>query len=100
MAGLIAAFLLAISPLHISYSREVWFYALFVLITLMATDVLWRAWKRNDFRAWVLYAGLMILGLYTHIYTGLILIFHAVWVLVKRISAQKTGMPDPNQKEH
>lgn len=98
MAGLIAAFLLAISPLHISYSREVRFYALFVLITLMATDALWRAWKRNDLRGWLLYAGLMILGLYTHIYTGLILIFHAVWVLVKWISAQKTDAQSESGK--
>ena len=98
MAGLIAAFFLAISPLHIQYSQEVRFYALFVLIALMATEALWRAWKRNDFRAWTVYAGLMILGLYTHLYTGLILMFHAVWVLIKWISAQKTDAKSKSGK--
>jgi len=98
MAGLIAAFFLAISLLHIRYSQEVRFYALFVLTALMATEALWRAWNRNDLRAWMIYVVLMILGLYAHLYTGLILIFHAGWVLIKWITAQKTDAKSESGK--
>ncbi len=81
VVGLVASALLAVSPLHLRYSQELRFYALFVFLSLISTEVLWMAWARGRSRLWVLYAALLILGLYTHYYTAFIIVFHVLWVI-------------------
>lgn len=80
-AGLIAALLLAIHPLHLRYSQEVRFYALFLLLALVATEALWRAWERRSLGAWATYAIVALLGLYSHYFAALVLLYHSLWVL-------------------
>lgn len=86
-AAVVAALLLAVSPLHIRYSQELRFYSLFVLLCLVSTEALWQAWRRHTWRAWLIYGLLMLLTLYSHYYGLLILAFHAVWVLAKQLEA-------------
>lgn len=85
VAGLAAALLLALSPLHLRYSQELRFYSLFVLFTLVATEALWRAHDIGSRRAWALYAVLLTLGLYTHYYMALVIAFHAAWLAVQTL---------------
>jgi len=85
--GLTTALLLAINPLHLRYSQEVRFYALFVCLTLISTEALWDAWQRPGLRAWALYAGIITLMLYSHYYGGLVLGFHALWVFAAHIQS-------------
>ncbi len=78
--GLIAAFLLAVSPLPIRYAQELRFYSLFLLLTFVLTDVLAIASQSHRRTPWVLYGLLAALGLYTHYFVALLLLFHGVWL--------------------
>ena len=84
-AGVIAALLLAVHPLHLRYSQEARFYSLFILLTLISTEALWRAWDRPTWRSWGIYALLLALGLYTHYFTALVLGLHGIWCLSRWI---------------
>jgi len=65
-AGLISAFLLAISPLHVHYCREARNYALLTLVTLVAMWAVVRLIRRPTVGAGLL-AGVALLAiLYTH----------------------------------
>ncbi|PKO22365.1 MAG: hypothetical protein CVU38_09785 [Chloroflexi bacterium HGW-Chloroflexi-1] len=90
--GLTAALLLAISPLHLRFSQEVRFYALFVLLTLVSTELLWMAWARATIARWGMYAAVMTLAFYTHYYTALVLGFHATWVVIQWWQEHRAGV--------
>jgi uncharacterized membrane protein len=77
--GLAAAFLLAILPLHVDYSRFVRAYALFFLLVALALWLLLRAVHRDRRRDWCGFALVSIVGAYTHYY---FIVFLAVGLLV------------------
>ena len=89
-AGLLAAALLALSPLHIVAAQQVRNYTLAALFLLLSTWILARALLRpGDWRWWAGYAGCCILGLYTHYlllpFVGTqALVALAYWLLVIR----------------
>ena len=87
--GLLAAWFLATSPLHVRYSQELRFYSLPLLLMLMMTDVLISARTSRRKAWWVLYATLAILGIYTYYYTWLLMLFHGVWLLVEWLTIRK-----------
>ncbi len=72
--GLLAALLLAVSPLHVWYSQEARMYALVTLLTLGGSYWLWQATQRGRAADWLAYALSMSLALYTH--------YHAVFVIL------------------
>lgn len=80
--GLLAALLLALSPLHIAYSQEARMYVLAALIVCGASWVLARiAAQREVTRGWFLgYALLLALAFYTHYITLFTPLFHAIYV--------------------
>lgn len=98
--GLVAASVLAVLPIHIQYSQEVRAYALAVLFTTLASWAFWHAYKHRgqleERRYWFLYLLFATLGLYTHYFTGWVLVAHGVfaitqrtkerWALVKRLT--------------
>ena len=69
--GLLGATMLAISPLHVYYSREGRMYALLALLVTLWIASLLRANRDNSWRAWSLYAVVGAAILYTHYYAGL-----------------------------
>lgn len=64
--ALIAAILLALSPLHVHASRDARYYALTVLLCLITTMSLWCAVSRRGKRYWALYLLTTLLSLYNH----------------------------------
>jgi len=68
-AALLAAFFLAINPLHVFYSQEIRMYG---LVALLSTGVLWAAWdifsQCQNRRAPFAYVILTALALYTQYY--------------------------------
>ena len=70
-AGLAAAALLAVLPLHVYYSREGRMYALLALLVTLWIASLLVARRRNTRWAWAVYAVLGAGILYTHYYAGL-----------------------------
>jgi uncharacterized membrane protein len=84
--ALVAALLLAGSPFHVFYSQEARFYS---LATLMAALILWsfaRADRLGGRRDWALYGGIVVAGLYTHYFLGLIVAIQGAWLLWRSIA--------------
>jgi hypothetical protein len=72
--GIIAAFLTAISPLHIWYAQEARAYALIMLLTTLAAYVLWRAWIAGQIWRWLpIYLLIAVFSYYVN-YTALLLL--------------------------
>ena len=67
--GLITAFLLAISPFHIIYSRDARMYSLFTLFSLLSYLFFYIAVKKNKWSHWLFYSLSTSLSLYTHYFT-------------------------------
>jgi len=69
-AGLAAAALLTVMPMHVYYSREGRMYTLFSLVLLAWVVALIRARERNTLGSWTTYTVLGAAALYTHYYAG------------------------------
>lgn len=65
-AGLFSAFILAVSPFHIYYSREIRMYSLIALLSLTAVYFLVRAMRENKDIHWLCYSISNIIGIYVH----------------------------------
>jgi hypothetical protein len=68
-AGLLAAFLVAVSPMAIHYSREGRPYALFILLSAAAYVAFLRARESNAWAAWLAFGVLLALSGLTHLLT-------------------------------
>ena len=94
--GLLSAFLLAISPYHVWYSREGRNYSLLVLLGLLASYFLVRALDDNRRSSWLGYIALAGLSVYTHTF-GILLIgalnlYALVRLLVRRSPARNISI--------
>lgn len=81
LEGVLAALLLAVAPLHLRYSQEARFYALFACVAVASTAALLSALRRNNRRGWVVYTLLLIAGLYSHYYMPLVVAAQGASVL-------------------
>lgn len=92
--GLLSAFLLAVSPLHIYYSQEARMYTLAALMTTLGTYFFFRAsLGTNSASTWRYWGGYVLcatLGLYTHYYTGFALLAVFIFGLV-RVAIKRNG---------
>lgn len=79
--GIIAAFLLAISPYHIYYSQETRMYTLECFWFVLASYLLYQAYIRNKIKYWVGYVIVLEASLYTHYYTLFLILTHSCIVL-------------------
>jgi uncharacterized membrane protein len=81
-AAIIAPLLWAASPVHLLYAQEARQYALWSLVTVLATWALRRAVRLHHWRAWGLYAGCLSLTFYTSVLSLLIVLAHGVYGLL------------------
>ncbi|MCP3751293.1 glycosyltransferase family 39 protein [Pseudomonas sp. SBB6] len=90
-AALISGLLLALLPIAVRYSQEVRMYSLLGLLLLAATFVLLRWVSRPaQNRVLILYAMLMVAGLYTHYFTVLCAAAHWLYlVFVKNADSRR-----------
>ena len=99
--GLLAAFLLAISPFHIYYSQEVRMYGLVTLFGVAALTFAtqWDARERYPgLKPWVGYVLAATAALYTAYYAAFLLLALNLYVLIRWLrsrteSAQREGRP-------
>lgn len=95
LAGLLAAFLVAISPLHIWYSQELRMYTLLTFLGLCSSALLLHIVGRAepvpsgrpgrvvvDVLLWIAYTLTTIAALYTHYFAFFVLAFQGVYLLV------------------
>lgn len=79
--GFVAAGLLAIAPMHVYFSQEGRAYALFFLVTALATWLFWRAMQVGSAWSWATFAVGVSLGGYVHYYFLFVLIaFGLIWI--------------------
>lgn len=79
--GYLSAFLLAILPLHVYYSRELRFYSLATFLVLLSIYTFVRAVKRNSAGAWSLYGVVHLFALYSHYYVLIVTAVQGLWLL-------------------
>lgn len=72
--GIISAFLLAISPIHVWFSQEARAYAPFFFLAVSAMWLFYRARATDRTRDWALYLAAAVLGAYTHYYMALLIL--------------------------
>jgi Dolichyl-phosphate-mannose-protein mannosyltransferase len=75
-----AVALAATSPFNVEYAQQAREYWLWMVLTLTASALLLRALRRRGAGWWIAYAAAMALGLYTHIFFGLVGVAHVAYV--------------------
>lgn len=98
LVGVVSAFLLAISPFHIGYSREVRFYALFVLLSLTSVWFLGIALRRASWKWWLAWTIVTILSAHTHLYTFLVMLCQGLYLIGGWIESLPVGS-DKNEAQ-
>ena len=78
-----------LSPLLVLYAQEARTYSLFAVWSLAANLMLLRAMRIESWTSWLCYVVAATAGLYTHMFVGLLLIAHAIFVGI-------TGLARPN----
>ncbi len=97
MTALLAALLLAVSPLHLWYSQEARMYALVTALSLFASCHLVRALQDGHRRHWIGYTFWITLALYTHYYAFFVILLHwaavASWLMLTAdVPAERTPL--------
>jgi mannosyltransferase len=78
--GLIAAFLISISPFHIYYSREARYYAALALFSLLTLYFLHLAVNRREWQWWAGFVVMTIVNVYIHLMAFLVLLAEMAFV--------------------
>lgn len=79
--GLISAFLLSISPMHIWYSQESRMYSLFTFLSLLSLLFFYKAVKENDKKLWAGFILSTLLCIYTHYFAFFVVLVEALFLL-------------------
>jgi len=82
--GYLAAFLLAILPIHIQYSQEARFYSLPTLLFSLCVYAAVRALDQPTRTGWLRYGVVCLLALFTQLYAIPVLGLLGLWVLLIR----------------
>jgi uncharacterized membrane protein len=82
----VAIALLAISPLHVLYAQEAREYSFWTALVLFSGAAFLRAMRQSNWRTWGLYAVTLVLSFYTALFSGLVALANAVYVLLNNRS--------------
>jgi len=94
--GLVAAFLLAISPLHLKYAQDARMYSAMVCFPTLSLYWLYRALAESKREHWAGFVVGAVLGLWTHAYAGFVFVaeiaFGSLWLLHDAVRARGGGV--------
>jgi uncharacterized membrane protein len=79
--GFLAAFLLAIAPLHVAQSRDIRFWSLATFLVLLSVYTFYRAVRKPTRGKWLLFAIVHLLALYAHYYALVVTLIQGAWLL-------------------
>ncbi len=82
--GVISAFALAISPLHIWYSQEVRMYSLIVFLVLLSNYFVLRLLREDKLSNWLGYGIFTLLAMYTHYFTLFVVVTQMIYLTLLR----------------
>lgn len=88
--GISAAWLLALSPIHIWYSQEARGYSFLIVLALGSVISLANALREQDLKWWVAYVILTAAALFTHYSTLWILLIQAVLLISESIRGENS----------
>lgn len=92
-AALLSALFVAVSPALVYYSRYPRMYIFLALFALLSVYALWRATRRNDRNAWLLYVGATAVMLYTHYYGLAVVAGEAAFILLMLVHRRILLLP-------
>ncbi|MBW4633610.1 MAG: glycosyltransferase family 39 protein [Iphinoe sp. HA4291-MV1] len=81
LVGWIAVALLSVTPFHVLYAQEAREYSLWTVTILLSSATLLRAMRVKTKLSWGVYAISVALGLYTFLFSGLVMIAHGVYIV-------------------
>jgi uncharacterized membrane protein len=84
VVGWLAMALIAVSPLQLYFAQEARQYTLWMVEILGSSAALLRAMRQENKINWALYSLSLVLGLYTHLFTGLIMISHGIYLIIQQ----------------
>ncbi|MBW4566498.1 MAG: glycosyltransferase family 39 protein [Tolypothrix carrinoi HA7290-LM1] len=83
VVGWVAMALIAVSPLQLFFAQEARQYSLWMVEILVSTAALLRAIRQENKGNWAVYTLTLALGLYTHLFTVLVMIAHGIYVVIQ-----------------
>jgi len=87
--GLVSAFLLSISTMHIYYSQEARMYSLLAFLSLSSLFFFYKSIReKNKVGTWIGFILLTLLSLYTHFFAGFVVIVEVIFFVLMFISNQ------------
>ena len=90
LVGWMSVSIVAVSPVHILYAQEARPYSLSIVAVLLSSAALLRAIRLQTKTGWVVYAGTLMLGLYTQLFFGFVIIAEGIYViLIEQIKLTK-----------
>ncbi|BAY66152.1 hypothetical protein NIES22_62650 [Calothrix brevissima NIES-22] len=84
IVGWVAMALMAVSPLQLYFAQEARQYSLWMLEIVVSSAALLRAIRQENKSNWAIYSLTLVLGLYTHLFTVLIMIVHCIYVIINQ----------------
>lgn len=81
LTGWVAVSLIAISPFHLGYAQQSRQYGLWTVTILLSCATLLRAVRVKTKLSWGIYAVALAASLYTFLFSGLVALAHAIYVL-------------------
>jgi uncharacterized membrane protein len=84
VVGWVAMGLIAVSPMHLYFAQEARQYSLWMVEILGTSAALLKAIRQENKVNWGVYSLTLILGLYTHLFTILVIISHGIYVFVQQ----------------
>jgi len=82
--GIVSAFALAISPMHLWYSQEARMYSLLVLLTIVSNYFFARLLRSDERINWVGYGIATLLAMHTHYLASFVLLAQMTYLTVTR----------------
>jgi uncharacterized membrane protein len=82
LVGWMSVSIVAVSPVHILYAQEARPYSLSIVAVLLSSAALLRAMRLQTKTSWVTYAGTLMLGLYTQLFFGFVIIAQGIYVIL------------------
>ncbi|MBD2202772.1 glycosyltransferase family 39 protein [Calothrix sp. FACHB-1219] len=91
IVGWVAMALIAVSPLQLYFAQEARQYSLWMLELIVSSAALLRAIRKENKTNWAIYSLTLALGLYSHLFTILIMIAHGIYIIIhQRFRFHKT----------
>ncbi|MEC4885098.1 MAG: glycosyltransferase family 39 protein [Scytonema sp. PMC 1070.18] len=84
VVGWVAMGLIAVSPMHLYFAQEARQYSLWMVEILVSSAALLKAIRQENKVSWGVYSLSLILGLYTHLFTILVMISHGIYVFYQQ----------------